>query len=55
MVDFTFEESVLTTSLSGLAPFTEYSCTISASTSAGEGGSSMVTAATTDEDGKYCS
>ncbi len=55
MVDFSFNESVLSTSLSGLTPFTEYSCTISASTGAGEGSASMVTATITDEDGKYCS
>ena len=36
--------------LEGLTPFTEYTCTISASTGAGEGNSSGPQAATTDED-----
>ncbi len=44
--------TVLTTTLSGLIPFTKYECTISASTGAGEGSSSDPQRATTDEDGK---
>ena len=48
----TVDESTLSTTLEGLTPFTEYTCTISASTGAGEGGSSTPQTATTDEDGK---
>ncbi len=53
MVDFPFDESVLSTFLSDLTPFTEYSCTISASTGAGEGNASILMVAATDEDGKH--
>ncbi len=52
MIDFSLNESVLTSSLSGLTPFTNYSCTISARTGAGEGTLSTVMTAATDEDGK---
>ena len=44
--------SVFTATLMGLTPFTEYECTISASTGAGEGNQSDPQTATTDEDGK---
>ncbi len=54
MVDFSFNESVRTSSLSGLTPFTNYSCTISARTGAGEGTLSTIMTAATDEDGKKC-
>ena len=48
----TVDESTLTTILEGLTPFTGYTCTISASTGAGEGDSSGPQMASTDEDGK---
>ena len=37
----------------GLLPFTTYDCFVTASTSAGEGNSSVVVSATTDESGMY--
>ena len=43
--------SSFTATLEGLTPFTRYTCTISASTGAGEGDSSGPQTATTDEDG----
>ena len=43
--------SVFTATLMNLTPFTEYECTISASTGAGEGNRSDPQIATTDEDG----
>ena len=52
LAPLTVDESTLTTTLEGLTPFTEYTCTISASTDAGEGNSSDPQTATTDEDGK---
>ena len=55
MLGFSFNEFVLSTSLSGLTPFTNYSCTISARTSAGEGTVSTVVTTTTDKDGKLAS
>ena len=48
----TINESTLTTTLKGLTPFNGYTCTISASTGAGEGNSSRPQMATTDEDSK---
>ncbi len=47
--------STLSANLSGLTPFTTYSCMISASTGAGEGTASNTVTATTDEDGKQAS
>ena len=44
--------STFTTTLEGLTPFTGYTCTIFASTGAGEGNSSDPQTATTDEDSK---
>ena len=52
LAPLTVDESTLTTTLEGLTPFTGYTCTISASTGAGEGDSSGPQTATTDEDGK---
>ncbi len=51
-ISVTVTGSTLSASLSGLTPFTTYSCTISASTGAGEGTASNTVTATTDEDGK---
>ena len=44
--------STFTATLEELTPFTGYTCTISASTGAGEGNSSGPQTAITDEDGK---
>lgn len=44
--------TVLSATLETLTPFTVYNCTVSASTGAGEGGSSDPQTATTGEDGK---
>ncbi len=44
--------SILSANLSSLDPFTTYSCTISASTGAGEGNASVPAIETTVEDGK---
>ena len=44
--------SSTTETLQNLNPFTQYSCSISANTSAGEGNRSNIDSATTDEDGK---
>ena len=52
LAPLTVDESTLTTTLEELTPFTEYTCTILASTGAGEGNSSRPQMATTDEDGK---
>ena len=52
LAPLTVDESTLTTTLEGLTPFTEYTCTISASTGAGEGNSSAPQTAITDEDSK---
>ena len=52
LAPLTVDESTLTTTLEGLTPFTCYTCTISASTGAGEGDSSGPQTATTDEDRK---
>ena len=41
-----------TTTLSGLLPYTNYSCSITAHTSVG-GGPAATTSVTTEEDGKY--
>ena len=41
-----------TVNISGLSPFTVYECFVTANTSAGEGDSSNVDTARTDEDGK---
>ena len=51
-ISVTVNGSTLSASLSGLTPFTTYSCTISASTGAGEGNASNTVTAATDEDGK---
>ncbi len=52
-ISVTVTGSTLSANLSGLAPFTNYSCTVSASTGAGEGNTSMLMVAATDEDGKH--
>ncbi len=49
---FIISASVTETNLENLTPFTSYSCSISANTSAGEGGNSNMETATTDEDCK---
>jgi hypothetical protein len=46
--------STLSTTLGGLTAFTNYECTISASTGAGKGNSSDPQSASTDEDGGLC-
>ena len=43
--------SVFSVTIEGLTPYTDYSCTISATTGAGEGNSSDAQIARTDEDG----
>ena len=52
LMQFIIDGSMTTTVLSGLAPFTEYMCFISANTSVGEGDRSDNQTAMTDEAGK---
>ncbi|ORU94950.1 MAG: hypothetical protein A6F71_10070 [Cycloclasticus sp. symbiont of Poecilosclerida sp. M] len=52
LAPLTVNGSTFTATLEELTPFTEYMCTISASTGAGEGDSSGPQTVTTDEDGK---
>ena len=49
MVLVTYNSVIVT----GLTPYTSYTCYVTARTSAGEGNSSMVVTAQTDESGKY--
>ena len=49
---FTFDNAVSEGNLTGLTPYTEYSCVISATTGAGEGTQSGTSTARTDEAGK---
>ena len=51
MHNFTISNTFSNTELGGLTPYTDYSCTISATTGAGEGNSSDAQTARTDEDG----
>lgn len=52
---FSFSGTLQEGMLTGLLPFTQYTCVISANTSAGEGAASGPLTATTDEAGKECS
>ena len=51
---FTFNDSVTVTILENLTPYTVYTCTVLATTGAGDGNSSKLQMARTDEDGKLC-